>query len=77
MLQKITPDGSLSLDRLRSVAPRFAKAVQEGIEWEVPPWQVEDKFGDVMELFQESGSNKNMLAQGESRLEVLAGALIR
>ena len=59
------------------MAPRFAKAVQECIEWEVLPWQVEDKFGDVMELFQESGNNKNMLAQGESRLEVLAGALIR
>ena len=34
-------------------------------------WQVEEEFGSIMDLFQETGNQKNMWVKGESRLEII------
>ena len=42
-----------------------------GLPWDVVFWQVEEEFGSIMDLFQETGNQKNMLVNGDSRLEII------
>lgn len=69
--EQLAPDGKLSLARLRQLQPKYAHAAEEGIEYTVIAWQVEDIFPEIMDLFQESGNQKNWLYQGETRLELM------
>jgi hypothetical protein len=38
----IAADGRCSLEKVRAQRPSFAKVCEEGMEWEVVPWEVED-----------------------------------
>lgn len=68
---RFTQDGKLSIRRLQETQPSYAKAVSEGIEWDMLRYQAEDAFPWVPKLFQESGNAGQQIAHCESRLEIM------
>lgn len=66
----IAADGRCSLEKVRAQRPSFAKVCEEGMEWEVVPWEVEDEFDLIMDLIQETGNAATTTAQQETRLEI-------
>ena len=68
---KLAPEGKLSLDVLRTLQKAYAEAVEEGIEYSVIPWEVEEAYPSITELFQASGNQGHHRAVGETRMEVM------
>ena len=64
-------DGKLLLRKLREKDPEYADAVEQGLEWNIIRWQVEDAFPFIMDLVQEAGNASQALAQCESRAEIM------
>ena len=50
---ELSEDGKLSLTNLRQRSPAYADCVEEGITWDIIPWQIEVAVPGIMTLFQE------------------------
>ena len=68
---RCSQDGRLSIRRLEEQQPQYAKAVKEGIEWDILRWQLEDEYPWIPKLFQEAGNAGQHIARCESRLAQL------
>jgi hypothetical protein len=67
---RIAVNGKYNLDKIRHLRSSYAQVCEEGMTWEVVPWEVEDEFEYTMDLIQESGNAALTTAQQETRLEI-------
>ena len=68
---RFSVDGRLSLQRLKELQPEYAELVENGIDWDLIRWPVEDHFPFIPKLIQEAGNAGQQIAKAESRLEVM------
>ena len=67
---KLSVNGKYAISKLASLRPSYNEACQEGLPWEVIPWEVEDDFPMIMDLIQEGGNAALTAAQRETKLEM-------
>ena len=68
---KLSENGKWSLHKLRQLQPKYATAVEEGLDWFVVPAELEDCFPRIMELFMEAGNLPAALATTETRYQIV------
>jgi hypothetical protein len=67
---RVATNGVYSMDKIRGLRPSYAQVIDDGMLWEVVPWEVEDAFPLIMDLVQEAGNAAGTSVQHETRLEV-------
>ena len=67
----ITEDGRLSLHKIRTVRPCYAKVIEEGFEWNTLVWQAEEEFPALVDLMMETGNLGQQQAMDETRMQVM------
>ena len=73
--EHLSENGVLSIERLRKKDPAYAQHCEDGLLWNIIPFEVEYLFPWVPDLFQEAGNTKQAYAEASTRFEVMLSVL--